>query len=363
MGSTENKIKEIEEELKKTQYNKATEHHIGMLKAKLSHLQMELEAHRKGGGGQGFSIPKSGDATVSLVGYPNVGKSSLLNSMTGAESEIGNFAFTTLRVIPGIMEYQGTKIQILDLPGIIENASAGSGRGREVLSVVRNSDLVLIVTDTEAKGIEGIISELYKVGIVLNRRKKNISVKKTNSGGIRIHAPRHIDVTEDTITSILKEFKITNADVYIRERITSDDVIDSLRPSSVFVPSIIVVNKTDVPYNREGMVSRIPSGMRFLEVSAKSGKGIEDLKGTVYNGLSLIRVYMREKSGETDTKRPLVMVDGSTVREAVRKISREMMESFRYAVLSGPKRKFREIRVGLDYPLNDGDMLTIISRN
>ena len=362
MGTTEDRIKEIEEQLKKTQYNKATEHHIGLLKAKISRLQMEMESHKKGGG-QGFSVPKTGDATVSLVGYPNVGKSSLLNALTGTESEVGNFAFTTLKVIPGILEYEGTKIQILDLPGIIENASAGSGRGREVLSVVRNSDLVLIVTDYEAKGIEGIMSELYKVGIVLNRRKKNISVKRTNSGGIRIHAPKHIEVTAKTITSILKEFKITNADVYIREKVSADDVIDSMRPSSVFVPSLLVVNKTDMPYSRERMLERIPQGLGFLEVSARSGKGIDELKNRIYERLNLIRIYMREKSGATDMERPLVMTHGSTVREAVRSISREMMDSFRYAMLSGPKRKFREIRVGLDYTLEDGDILTIISRN
>ncbi|MCL4332811.1 MAG: GTP-binding protein [Candidatus Thermoplasmatota archaeon] len=361
MGNTEDRIREIEEQLKKTQYNKATEHHVGLLKAKLSRLQMDLEAHKKGGG-KGFSVPRSGDATVSLVGYPNVGKSSLLNRLTGNESEVGNFAFTTLKVIPGIMEYEGTKIQILDLPGIIENAAAGSGRGREILSVVRNSDLVLIVTDVEAKGIDGIISELYKVGIVLNRKKKNISVKKTGSGGIRIHSPKHIEVTEEEIMEILKEFRITNADVYIRERITSDDVIDAMRPSSVFVPSLLVINKTDMPHSRKKMIERIPSGMGFTEVSAKSGVGVEELRKMIYDRLDLIRVYMREKSGETDMERPLVIVDGSTVREAVRKISREMLASFRYAIITGPKRKFREIRVGLDYPLRDGDIMTIISR-
>ena len=50
------------------------------------------------------------------------------------------------------------------------------------------------------------------------------------------------------------------------------------------------------------------------------------------------------------------------VRDVVRRISREMLASFRYAILSGPNRKFRELRVGLDYELLDEDSVTIISR-
>ena len=133
LPTIEERIKEIEEEIKKTKYNKATESHIGILKAKMAKLQMEAESHKHSGGGSGFSVPKSGDATVAFVGYPNVGKSSLLNVVTGTESEVGNFAFTTLRVVPGTLKYKGAQIQILDLPGIIENAASGSGRGREVL--------------------------------------------------------------------------------------------------------------------------------------------------------------------------------------------------------------------------------------
>ena len=178
MPTIQDRIKSIEEELQKTEYNKATEKHIGLLKAKLSKLTLEMES-QKGGSTSGFAIPKSGDATVALVGFPNVGKSSLLNAMTSQESEVGNFAFTTLKVVPGILNYKGAQIQILDLPGIVENASRGAGRGREVLSIVRGADLVVIVTDVETKGVEKIIRELHNSGIVLNEKKKSIKGKKT----------------------------------------------------------------------------------------------------------------------------------------------------------------------------------------
>ena len=78
----EEKIKDIEEEIQKTPYNKATSHHIDKLKAKLSKLKEEsLQRSSSGSKGQGFNIKKTGDATGVLVGFPSVGKSTLLNEI------------------------------------------------------------------------------------------------------------------------------------------------------------------------------------------------------------------------------------------------------------------------------------------
>ncbi|MEM0157609.1 MAG: GTPase, partial [Thermoplasmataceae archaeon] len=361
MATIQDRIKEIEEELKKTEYNKATEKHIGLLKAKMSRLEIELMSQKKGGG-EGFAIPKSGDSTVALVGFPNVGKSSILNDLTSQMSETGNFAFTTLKVVPGTMSYNGAQIQILDLPGIIENASVGSGRGREILSMVRNADLVVVVTDVQVKGVDRIVNELHRAGIVLNRRERNISIKRSNSGGIRIHKPRKVPVDDVQIREILKEFKITNAEVFIRENITSDDLIDHLKGHTVYIPGIFVVNKIDLPHRDED-IDDLRSMGRVIEVSATTKAGIPQLKDEIYRALALVRVYLREKSGYVDLNRPMVLRNGAVVRDVVRKISREMLESFRYAILTGPQRKQAELRVGLDYDLMDGDIITIISRN
>ena len=90
----EEKIKDIEDEIQKTPYNKATSHHIGKLKAKLSKLKEEsIQRSSSGTKGQGFHVKKSGDATVVLVGFPSVGKSTLLNELTNAESKVGAFFF------------------------------------------------------------------------------------------------------------------------------------------------------------------------------------------------------------------------------------------------------------------------------
>ncbi len=126
------KIADVELEMGRTQKNKATEGHLGLLKAKLAKLKRELieGSVKQGGGGEGFDVSKSGDARVGLIGFPSVGKSTLLTKLTGQFSEAADYEFTTLTCIPGVYKYKGSNIQLLDLPGIIEGAKDGKGRGK-----------------------------------------------------------------------------------------------------------------------------------------------------------------------------------------------------------------------------------------
>ena len=83
MATPEEQIAEIEKEIAKTQKNKATDHHIGSLYGKIAKLK-ELAEKKKSQGamGKGYFIKKSGNATIVLVGFPSVGKSTLINKIT-----------------------------------------------------------------------------------------------------------------------------------------------------------------------------------------------------------------------------------------------------------------------------------------
>src|SRR3972149_7070498 len=110
MEPIEQQIKELEQELSKTKYNKATEFHFAVVNARIARLREKLEIRlAKKIGGTGFSIKKEGDATVVLGGFPSVGKSTLLNKMTNAHSKVGAYDFTTLDVVPGTLEHKGAK--------------------------------------------------------------------------------------------------------------------------------------------------------------------------------------------------------------------------------------------------------------
>lgn len=125
--------------------------HLCLVKAKIAKLKREVidggKSGAGGGGGDGFDVTKSGDTRVGLVGFPSVGKSTLLTKLTGTFSEAASYEFTTLTAIPGTLNYRGAKIQILDLPGIIEGAKDGKGRGRQVIGTARTCNMILIVLD------------------------------------------------------------------------------------------------------------------------------------------------------------------------------------------------------------------------
>ena len=117
------RINELEERLSKTNVNKATQKSINFIKAQLAKLRDDLvriNTSKKGGSG-GFGIKKSGDAQVAFIGFPSVGKSSLLNLLTegNTDSKVAAYDFTTLKAIPGMMTIEGASIQLIDLPGII----------------------------------------------------------------------------------------------------------------------------------------------------------------------------------------------------------------------------------------------------
>lgn len=115
---------------------------------KLARLRAQLLEPAPGagsGGGAGFDVSKSGDARIALVGFPSVGKSTFLSKITKTKSEVAAYSFTTLTAIPGVLEYGGAEIQVLDLPGIIEGASEGKGRGRQVISAAKVYVLFIMI--------------------------------------------------------------------------------------------------------------------------------------------------------------------------------------------------------------------------
>lgn len=367
MGILE-KIADIQLELSKTQKNKATEYHIGLLKGKLARYRRELLEPVGGQGsssGQGFEVAKAGDARVSLIGFPSVGKSSFLNKVTNTKSEAANYEFTTLTSVGGILEYNGAEVQIVDLPGIIKAASQGKGRGRQVIAVSRTSDLILMVLDATKGGDQREILEfeLETMGIRLNKKRPDISIKFKKTGGVRLSAmstPKYLD--EKIVSAVLKDYKIHNADVIIRdEDSTIDDFIDVINEQHIsYINCLYVYNKVDAVSLEE--CDRLAREPNTVVMSCELDLGIEDLKEEIWRQLDLLRLYTKRRGVQPNLDDPMVVRSNSTISEVCDAIHRDMKNQFKYALVWGSSAKHSPQKCGLSHPIHDEDVVQIVTK-
>ena len=124
-------------------------------------------------------------ADVGLVGFPNVGKSTLLKTLTSAKPKIGNYEFTTLKPNLGIVEYRNFKsFVIADIPGIIEGASEGKGLGHYFLRHIERNSVLLFLLSADSKDVvkeyKVLLNELKKYNPELIDKQRLIAISKSD---------------------------------------------------------------------------------------------------------------------------------------------------------------------------------------
>ncbi|CAG8212857.1 unnamed protein product [Penicillium salamii] len=373
--------------MRRTQKNKATEYHLGLLKGyshvhcfkkdietniiarKLARLRAQLLEPVGGagsGGGMGFDVSKSGDARVALVGFPSVGKSTFLSKITKTKSEAAAYSFTTLTAIPGVLEYGGAEIQILDLPGIIEGASEGKGRGRQVISAAKTSDLILMVLDATKRAEQRALleAELDSVGIRLNKEPPNIYLKAKKAGGMKISfatPPKNLD--EKLIYNVLRDYKILNCEVLVRdENATIDDFIDVImKDHRKYIRCLYVYNKVD------------SIGLEFLDALAREpytavmscelDLGVQDVVERIWKELRLMRLYTKRKGEEPNFDEALIVRRDSSIEDVCDQIHRTIKDTFKYAMVWGASARHIPQRVGLSHMVADEDVVSIVTKD
>jgi small GTP-binding protein len=375
MPTTENRITDLELLLKSTIPNKHTMKSILTLRANIAKLNRELvkEISSKGGGGSGFTVKKCGDAQVAFIGFPSTGKSSLLNLMTGGhtESKVASYDFTTLDCVPGMMEYEKMKIQLLDLPGIILGASHGKGRGKEILAVVRSVDAIMILVDFNADGkltidrLKIIKQELYNIGIRMNRKPPNISIKYTHKGGIGMSsAVKLTTLNIDYVKAILGEYNITNAMITFYEDSTPDDLIDTILANCQYVHAFVVVNKVDLASPEEkARMTELLKDEDWIAVSAINEYNIDALRAKLVQKLDLIRIYLKPRDREPDLTKPMIIKRDATIKDTCTMIHKDLVRNFRFAKVWGKSAKHPGQIVHFSHVLQDNDVVTIFLRS
>jgi len=364
MGIQE-KIAEIEKEMARTQKNKATEYHLGLLKAKLAKYRSQLlePTGKKGEKGEGFDVMKSGDARVALIGFPSVGKSTLLSTVTETRSESAAYEFTTLTCIPGVINYKGANIQLLDLPGIIEGAAQGKGRGRQVIAVARTADLIIIMLDATKSEVHRLLleKELEAVGIRLNKRKPNIYFKEKKTGGLTFTATCTLTkMDEKMVQLILHEYKIFNAEVLIREDCTADELIDVISKNRVYLNCLYVYNKIDQVSMEE--LDRLARRPHSVVISCNMKLNLDEFHEKMWEYLNLIRVYTKKPGSAPDFSDGLILRKGSSIEHVCHTIHRSIVDVFKYALVWGTSPKYSPQRVGLSHIVEDEDVVQIMKK-
>ncbi len=367
------RIKELEERLANTKVNKATQKSINFIKAQLAKLRDDMVriASSKKGGGRGYGVKKVGDAQVAFIGFPSVGKSSLLNLLTegSTNSKVAAYEFTTITAIPGMMDIEDAKIQLIDLPGIILGAAAGKGRGKEVLGVVRTAELMLIIICFRQDGtinfsdLKVIRKELNYAGIRLNTQPPRIQIKERTKDGIHFTYKGDQLMDKDEVKALMNELGVRNAGVYFAEpRITADQLIDFVMKNRVYTKEFVVINKSDLiktPILPEKITEAIGHD-HWVMISAKEQENINTLRHKIFLELNLIRVYLKPPRQEADMNEPIILHRGDSIETLCRKIHKRFVNDYRYALVWGNSAKHPGQKFGnLDQVVQDGDIVSI----
>ena len=296
----EEKLKALKEMLSLIPKHKGTEKLQADIKRKISNLRENLKNKKSIKRVDYSRIEKEGVARISLVGLPNSGKSTFINCVTSAKSEVASFPFTTKYPEVGMMEWEGIKFQLIDLPPLsVEYVEPF------VFNVINSSDFLLIFVDLES------LSPMEDI---------------------------------ETIVEILKGKKI----------FLDDDNYKSL----------FLLNKIDIEDgndNADVVEEFFGERFEFYRISALNFK--DEYKnfigGKIFKELGLIRIYTKEPGKKiVEGDPPFVLKSGSTVGDLALKIHKDVFKKFKFARAWG-NPPYDGIRVTKDFILEDKMIIEI----
>ncbi len=356
-----NKLEELEKEYSNTKYNKATNKHLGILRAKIAKTKKDIVEGSKGKKGKGFFVKKAGDVTVALIGFPSAGKSTLINAISNVKSKTASYAFTTTEIVPGMLIHNHAHIQVFDLPGLIENAHLGVGGGRSVISAARISDLIVFVIDaTNPAQLDKLMDEFRALNIYVNVERPDVQVLDSKGQGLRIEANKST-LTYRELQVIFFGLGMANSIVRIRSRVDEDELISLLAGRSIYIKAIVALNKIDLVPDYEGIAERIRSkyAIEVFPVSMIDRRNADSLIEGMYDNLGIITVYLKHRLDKAEVE-PLILKRGSTVGDAAKKLHTDIADELKSAYVEGRSVKFKNQRVGVNHILDEGDVLTFI---
>jgi len=337
---------------------------LAQLKALIEKRREQERARRSGGGTEEGVIRKEGAGQVCLIGVTNSGKSTLINSVTNAKLDVGNYPFTTAVPTPAMLTLEDINIQLVELPGVFEG-SHKTGIGRQAMSVARNTDCIALVIDLSQDTdwqMNTILGELDSARVRLNKEKTAVRVDKVGLGGHMIYGAQNYQGDIEEVKEFLQARRITNIIVRFQKPASFQQLVDALDTSVAYVRALVIATKGDV----QGSVERFKEleekyGSRFdiVPVSAEKRENLDGMSWAFYRHLDILRVYTKSPGKERERK-PIVLPEGSVVEDAAAKVHKELfIERFRSATIIRENDKIKRRVVGLNYPLQDSDVIQL----
>lgn len=364
------RILRMEEFLSLVPKHKGTNKLRGQIKKQIAVLRKEIEEKRRkktGKGGPKFFIEKEGAAQIVLIGLTNVGKSSLLSTVTNAKVEVSATPYTTREPVPGILVYQDVQFQVLEAPALMEGSADGRAWGLQTLALARNADGLILMVDLSRDPVaqlELVLGELEKTRVLLSKPRGRVEIERKYMGaGLRIILiGKFVDCSMRDVEELLRSYRVNDAVVKISGEASLDEVEDAIFESTVYKPAVIVANKVDVAgaeANLRLLKVYVGDKLPVLPVSCEKHMGLRRLGETLFKALNVIRVYTKEPNQREFSKKPFILKKGATVYDLAKSIHSDFRENFSFAKVWAERLVFSPQKVGISFVLDDGDVAEI----
>ena len=367
----EEKIKKLQEFMGMFPKHKGTENLRAQVKRKISVLKQEIEDKKQKRTGVATGpkdfVEKEGDAQIVLLGPTNVGRSSLLSTLTNARVAILGYPYTTTEPTPGMFKYKDLQLQMVETPALMVGSSEGGAWGLQTLTSARNADGLVLMVDLSQNPVEQfelISNELEKAKILTKKPKARIEIEKKHMGAKLkfIVLGKLVDCSVKDLTKLLKSYGIRDATIKIRGEATFDDVEEAIFEGKVYRPAIILANKADNPLaakRLEQLKEAVGDEMKIVAISCATKAGVEALGNELFGMLDIMRVYTKEPNKKDASNRPFTIKKGSTVFDLAKRIHSDFYEQFSYAKVWGKRLRFSPQKVGGTFVLDDGDIVEL----